>query len=124
MAVLLFDRSNESYYVNKTLPDESMRWEHFPHCSHFTGKWIRVMPLLSFFVVLAFMVILSGRCKGFDTRNNEFSRTDVESRILHPEYAIRTLNETSPLLKAETWKQLRQNSRVATPATLSETLTW
>lgn len=116
-----------TFVLNGSAEDETdgnMRWDHFRHCPHFTGKWVRAMPLISFCVFLTFMVIVSGRRKRCNPRTirDEFQGVDVESRVVRPPYTIRTLNETTPLLKAEIWKQARQDPRDATAASLSKQL--
>ncbi|KIW91118.1 uncharacterized protein Z519_08012 [Cladophialophora bantiana CBS 173.52] len=118
MPAFPFNGSLDAQSWNETRPQEDMDWE-----CHFTGRWKRALPLLVFCVFMAFMVIVTGRHRR-QTPFDGSSRINVGSLILYPEYTVRSLNETSPLLKAETWKQVRAASRIATPASLSDTPVW
>ncbi|OCT52759.1 hypothetical protein CLCR_11422 [Cladophialophora carrionii] len=99
MPTLPFNGSLDAQGWNETGPQEGTDWD-----CHFTGGWRRALPLIGFCVFMTFMVTVTGRHRRQPPWNGP-SRINVESLILYPEYTRRAFNETSPLLKAETWKQ-------------------
>lgn len=131
---------------NESIPEELPCWGQFPSCHHFTSGWLRLMPLLSICVFLTFMVMLvHPKCPGkiyitdinctfrFSDRRITyelgssrvtFLRGDMESRILDEGNTIQRLDETTPLLRADSWRRKREATNHPTPATLSSKLIW
>lgn len=104
------------------------------------------MPLLSICAFLTFMVMLvhptstgkiyitdinckfrfSGQRTRYELRSTRDTilRADMESRIFDEDNTIQRLDETTPLLRAATWKRDREAMNRPTPATLSSVLVW
>jgi len=109
---------------NESIPDGIPCWGHFPSCHHFTSGWMRVMPLLSICAFLTFMVIFSGRRTRYElgSTRGTFVWPDTESSIFAEGNTIQRLDETTPLLRADSWRRDREAMNHPTPATLSSML--
>lgn len=109
---------------NETLLDEIGRPRRPGDCNHFTGSWIRTIPLVGFCIFLVFMVTITGHRRRPDLRShsNPFQRVDIESPFIDYEDTTERLSEISPLLKAEAWRREKARSKHTTPATLTKRL--